>query len=45
MIVTTSPAVEGRPVRQYLGVVSAQAIMGLNMRATTCSWSPRAGRP
>jgi uncharacterized protein YbjQ (UPF0145 family) len=31
MIVTTGPMVEGRPVREYLDVVSAQAIMGVNI--------------
>jgi uncharacterized protein YbjQ (UPF0145 family) len=31
MILTTGPAVEGRPVREYLDVVSAQAIMGVNI--------------
>jgi uncharacterized protein YbjQ (UPF0145 family) len=31
MIVTTGPTVEGRPVRDYLGVVSAQAIMDVNI--------------
>jgi uncharacterized protein YbjQ (UPF0145 family) len=31
MILTTGPAVEGRPVRDYLDVVSAQAIMGVNI--------------
>lgn len=31
MILTTGPAVEGRPVRNYLDVVSAQAIMGVNI--------------
>lgn len=31
MIVTTGPSVEGKPIRDYLGVVSAQAIMGVNI--------------
>lgn len=31
MILTTGPAIEGRPVRDYLDVVSAQAIMGVNI--------------
>jgi len=31
MILTTSPSVEGREIRHYLGVVSAQAIMGLHV--------------
>ena len=31
MILTTSSHVEGRPVARYLDVVSAQAIMGVNI--------------
>ena len=31
MIVTTTPSVEGRPVGQYLGIVSGEAIMGANL--------------
>lgn len=31
MIITTTPTVEGRPVREYLGIVSGEAIMGANM--------------
>jgi uncharacterized protein YbjQ (UPF0145 family) len=31
MIVTTGPSVEGSAIRGYLGVVSAQAIMGVNI--------------
>lgn len=31
MIVTTGPAVDGRQVGEYLGVVSAQAILGINI--------------
>ena len=31
MILPTGPAVEGRQVREYLDVVSAQAIMGVNI--------------
>jgi uncharacterized protein YbjQ (UPF0145 family) len=31
MIVTTTPTVEGRPVRQYLGVVTGEAILGANV--------------
>jgi uncharacterized protein YbjQ (UPF0145 family) len=31
MILTTGSVVEGRPVREYLDVVSAQAIMGVNI--------------
>ncbi len=30
MIVTTTPAVEGRGVREYLGVVCAQSVLGVN---------------
>jgi len=31
MILTTGPTVDGRSVSRYLGVVSAQAIMGVNI--------------
>jgi uncharacterized protein YbjQ (UPF0145 family) len=31
MIVTTTPAVEGRPVRDYLGIVTGEAILGANV--------------
>jgi len=31
MIVTTTPTVEGRPVRDYLGVVTGEAIVGANL--------------
>ncbi|NNL84456.1 MAG: heavy metal-binding domain-containing protein [Myxococcales bacterium] len=31
MICTTTPSVEGRPVREYLGVVTGEAIMGANV--------------
>jgi uncharacterized protein YbjQ (UPF0145 family) len=31
MILTTGPAIEGRAVREYLDVVSAQAILGINI--------------
>ncbi len=31
MIVTTTNAVEGRPVQEYLGIVNAQCIIGANM--------------
>ena len=31
MIVTTTPSVEGRPIRQYLGVVTGEAILGANI--------------
>ena len=31
MIVTTGPSIEGRTVAHYLDVVSAQAIMGVNI--------------
>lgn len=31
MIVTTTPNIEGRPVTQYLGIVSGEAIMGANL--------------
>jgi uncharacterized protein YbjQ (UPF0145 family) len=31
MIVTTTPGVEGRPVREYLGVVTGEAILGAHI--------------
>jgi uncharacterized protein YbjQ (UPF0145 family) len=31
MIVTTTHAVEGKPVEQYLGVVTGEAILGANI--------------
>lgn len=31
MIVTTTQNVEGRPVREYLGVVTGEAILGANV--------------
>jgi uncharacterized protein YbjQ (UPF0145 family) len=31
MIVTTTPTVEGRPAREYLGIVTGEAILGANV--------------
>ena len=31
MIVTTTHTVEGRPVREYLGIINAQSIIGANI--------------
>ena len=31
MVVTTTPSVEGSPVREYLGVVTGEAILGANI--------------
>jgi len=31
MIVSTTPSLEGRPVREYLGVVTGEAILGANV--------------
>lgn len=31
MLITTTPTVEGRPVKEYLGIVSGEAIMGANI--------------
>ncbi|WP_068116424.1 heavy metal-binding domain-containing protein [Tropicimonas marinistellae] len=31
MIVTTTPAVEGRPIKDYLGIVVGEAILGANV--------------
>jgi uncharacterized protein YbjQ (UPF0145 family) len=31
MLITTTNSVEGRPIRQYLGVVAGEAILGANI--------------
>ncbi|RIK72981.1 MAG: hypothetical protein DCC67_18470 [Planctomycetota bacterium] len=31
MLMTTTPHVEGRPVREYLGVVTGEAVLGANV--------------
>lgn len=31
MIVTTTPNIEGRPIKDYLGLVTGEAIMGANV--------------
>ena len=31
MIITTTPTVEGRPVREYLGIVTGEVIVGANI--------------
>lgn len=31
MIISTTPTLEGRPVREYLGVVTGEAILGANV--------------
>ncbi|MDI6814254.1 MAG: YbjQ family protein [Desulfitobacteriaceae bacterium] len=31
MIMTTTPNIEGKPVREYLGIVTGEAIMGANI--------------
>lgn len=31
MIITTTPAVEGRPAREYLGLVTGETILGANV--------------
>jgi uncharacterized protein YbjQ (UPF0145 family) len=31
MITTTSPSIEGKPVREYLGIVAGEAILGANI--------------
>jgi uncharacterized protein YbjQ (UPF0145 family) len=31
MITTTTPTIEGRPIQQYLGIVSAESIIGANI--------------
>jgi uncharacterized protein YbjQ (UPF0145 family) len=31
MIMTTTPLIEGKPVQEYLGIVTGEAIMGANI--------------
>jgi len=31
MLITTTPTIEGRPIQQYTGVVTGEAIMGANV--------------
>lgn len=31
MIVTTTPTIEGQPIRKYLGIVTGEAIVGANV--------------
>ena len=31
MLVSTTPTIEGRPIRDYLGVVAGEAILGANI--------------
>lgn len=31
MIITTTPEIQGRPIKEYLGVVVGEAVMGANM--------------
>jgi uncharacterized protein YbjQ (UPF0145 family) len=31
MIITTTPSIEGKPIRQYHGVVTGEAILGANI--------------
>ena len=31
MIITTTPTIEGRHIREYLGIVTGEAILGANM--------------
>lgn len=31
MLLTTTPAIEGKPVREYRGIVTGEAIMGANI--------------
>ena len=30
MLITTTPGIEGRPVTVYLGIVTAQGVLGVN---------------
>ncbi|MBD2871202.1 YbjQ family protein [Paenibacillus arenilitoris] len=31
MLITTTPTIEGRPIQEYIGVVTGEAIMGANV--------------
>jgi len=31
MILTTTPSIEGKPIKEYCGIVSGEAIMGANI--------------
>lgn len=31
MIVTTTPDIQGKPIREYLGIVAGEAVMGANI--------------
>ena len=31
MIITTTPTIEGKPIREYLGIVAGEAVMGANI--------------
>ena len=31
MIITTTPTIEGRPIREYLGIVTGEVIVGANI--------------
>ena len=31
MLVTTTPTIEGRPIREYIGIVTAESIIGANI--------------
>ncbi len=31
MLITTTPTIEGKPIREYLGLVAGEAIMGANV--------------
>ena len=31
MLLTTTPTIEGRPIREYLGIVTAESIIGANI--------------
>jgi uncharacterized protein YbjQ (UPF0145 family) len=31
MIITTTPSIEGKPAREYLGIVAGEAILGANI--------------
>jgi uncharacterized protein YbjQ (UPF0145 family) len=42
MLITTTPGIEGRPVTKYLGVVTAQGVLGVYPCLTARSGTQRA---
>ena len=46
MLITTTPGIEGRPVTEYLGIVTAQGVLGVNaFKDVSARVCPRAQVP